>query len=106
VDANPKAFGISGMDKDAHKAIEQAFIHVSTLASDAPEWSRAFASARGMLMKHIDDEEFKTFVRVREIMSTEELAELGRRMEQQKDRLVYAALTPSSRRHAVTSQGS
>ena len=96
--SHPKTFGYREMDKEAHKVVETALDTLAALAPDAGEWSRSFNAVRGVLMKHMDDEEFKVFIRIREVMSPDELAEIGDRMNRGRDRLIESSLVHAAGR--------
>jgi hypothetical protein len=89
VQANPKAAGFSVKDNEAHEVVEAALIQLEELSVEDPGWTPLFMSMQDSLLKHVADEEGRMFVAIRNILTAQQLSELGRRMETEKELLLH-----------------
>jgi hypothetical protein len=73
-----------------HRIIRQRCAEIAALNSfDASSLARVEA-LRELVEQHVDDEEEQIFVRARELLGEERLAELGQRFEKRRDTLLRA----------------
>jgi hemerythrin superfamily protein len=81
VQAFPKAATLALKDKEAHATVEKALARLSALSVDDAAWAPLFRSMQERLLKHVAEEEEHFFVRIRQLLSAAQMAELTVRMK-------------------------
>jgi hemerythrin superfamily protein len=89
--SHPKVADFPAMDKSAHQWVEGALGQLSKLPIEDSSWDANFKAIQEKLLKHVADEEGTIFVRVREVLSADELNQLGERMLNEKKILLKTA---------------
>jgi hypothetical protein len=90
---NSKTFGLHGMEPEARRVVYNALRNLDALPYDSKDWFPYFRAIQGIVVRQIDQEEFKVFERVREAFGPIMLGELGRRMAHERQ-LRSGAATP------------
>ena len=80
VHAFPQAAALALKDKEGHYAVERDLTELAALDVDDPRWDERFHSIQAALLKHIGQEGQHYFVRVRQLLSTAQMADLTARM--------------------------
>lgn len=78
--ANPQTQDFAPLDKEAHHAVEAALATLAALPMDSPQWRPQFDTMRERLLAHIDDEEHRVFVKIRESLSKQDLNGIAQTM--------------------------
>jgi hypothetical protein len=80
VQAFPQAAALAQKDNDVQAAVESDLSELAALSVADPRWDERFHSMRAALLKHIGQQEQHYFVRVRQLLSAGQMAELTARM--------------------------
>lgn len=90
VKSNPKTAALPAADKKAHEVVEAALAHLALLPVTDATWDAGFKSMQEKLLAHVKDEETNVFIKIRDVLSANELAELGHKIVLEKERLLKA----------------
>lgn len=82
--SHPQASGLQGADKAAHEAVEKELAKLAMLSVEDASWLPDFKAMQSKLLKHIEDEETNIFVKVKSVLTANELSDLGSKMKASK----------------------
>jgi iron-sulfur cluster repair protein YtfE (RIC family) len=69
---------------EEHKVVKQLLSELASEPKDAEEWTAKFTVLKENVEHHVEEEEGEMFKKARRVLSEEEIAELGTRLEEAK----------------------
>jgi iron-sulfur cluster repair protein YtfE (RIC family) len=69
---------------DEHQDIKDLLTQLADLPPDDEEWTDTFDELKQTIEHHVDEEENEMFVKARDVLSPQQIEDLGTRMEQEK----------------------
>ena len=87
ISANPKTRGLAGMDTEARRVVAKAMKSLGSMPAGSKDWQPYFRAIKGILLRHMDDEEFGALDSIAVALSPGELDALGSRMAHERQRL-------------------
>jgi iron-sulfur cluster repair protein YtfE (RIC family) len=69
---------------DEHQDIKDLLTQLAGLPPDDEEWTDTFDELKQTIEHHVDEEENEMFVQARDVLSPQQLEDLGMRMQQEK----------------------
>jgi hypothetical protein len=92
--ANPRTCGLAGMDTEARRVVAKAMKSLESMPIEAKDWLPYFRAIKGILQRHMEDEEFGSLDGVGMALSADELLALGTRMTAERQHLITGNLLP------------
>ena len=84
---HPKATDLVLEAYEEHNVVDMVVKEIEGVAYDDKTWGAKLTVMKENVEHHIDEEETEMFKQARQVFSTEELADLGERMQARKDAL-------------------
>lgn len=69
---------------DEHQDIKDLLTQLAGMPPDDEEWTDTFDELKQTIEHHVDEEENEMFVKARDVLSPQQLEDLGTRMQQEK----------------------
>ena len=76
---------------EEHKIIKRLVQEMESLQKDSEQWTAKLSVLKETVEHHVEEEEGQMFKRAREVLSKEQIEDLGAQMEAQKEQLQRAA---------------
>jgi hypothetical protein len=95
VSLHPHTRGLAGMDVEARRVVAKAMKSLESMPSGSKDWLPYFRAIKGILLRHMEDEESDALEAIGQAMSSDELGTLGDQMTQARQRLMVWNLAPA-----------
>ncbi|MFL6212122.1 MAG: hemerythrin domain-containing protein [Pyrinomonadaceae bacterium] len=82
---------------DEHQDIKDLLAQLAGLPPDDEEWTDTFDELKQTIEHHVDEEENEMFVKARDVLSPQQIEDLGTRMEQEKQQQLQQPKAASAR---------
>lgn len=92
---HPKSKEIAYEAYEEHHVVDEILAELEMTPTDDPQWAAKFTVAKENLEHHIEEEEGEMFPKARQILSDEELEEMGARMAEIKQLAKQVASSPA-----------
>lgn len=69
---------------EEHQEVKDLLAQLADTPADSEDWTDTFAELKDAVEHHVDEEENEMFVQARDVLSPQQIDELGTRMEQEK----------------------
>jgi hypothetical protein len=76
---------------EEHKIVKQLLSEMASLSVESEEWTAKLKVLKENVEHHVEEEEGEMFKSAREVLSAEQVEELGTRMQAEKQQLAAAA---------------
>jgi len=96
ISANRRTCGLAGMDTEARRVVAKALKSLESMPIGAKDWLPYFRAIKGILLRHMDDEEFGALDSVEKALSVGELEVLGIQLAYERQRMIVGSLAPVS----------
>lgn len=92
---HPKSKEIAYEAYEEHHVVDEILAELEMTPTDDPQWAAKFTVAKENLEHHIEEEEGEMFPKARQILSDEELEEMGARMAEIRQLAKQVASSPA-----------
>ena len=94
ISLHPHTSRLAGMDVEARRVVAKAMKSLESMPSNVTDWLPYFRAIKGILLRHIEDEESDALEIIGQALTEDELNALGDRMAQERRRLMVWERAP------------